>query len=168
MPGMSLHYEWLLSLNLRPDAPDTFVEELRYHLGLSDSLPGPPTLDFAGQALAPYDGSDELAGGGITRLVRRQRGNSPETWGVFVRLLVLDDAMYELVQVVPQWLAQWSLTQGWVGMAREELDLNLWLNFYTADGYAYASSLDERPEPLVGQAPSFALTQTTESWPPTG
>jgi hypothetical protein len=29
---------------------------------------------------------------------------------VFARAFVLDDAMYELMQTVPQWLAGWSLT----------------------------------------------------------
>jgi hypothetical protein len=164
---MSLHYEWFLSFRLRPDTPDAFVEELRYHLGLSGLAPETPTLDIPDQGLAPDSDGDELAGGSTTRLVRRRHGNWPETWGVFARLFVLDDAMYELVQVVPPWLAPWSLTQGWVGMAREELDLNPWLNFYVADGYAYASSPGGLPEPLTGDAPPFAITQTTEPWPPT-
>jgi hypothetical protein len=59
---MSLHYEWTLSLRLRSDVPEAFLEELRYHLGLSS-------------------------------------------------------------------LAGWSLTEGWIGYAREELGLDPWLNF---------------------------------------
>jgi hypothetical protein len=45
-------------------------------------------------------------------------------------MFVLDDVMYELVQTEPPRLARWSATQGWIGFAREELDLNPGLNFY--------------------------------------
>jgi hypothetical protein len=159
---MSLHYEWILSLRLRPDTPERFVEELRYHLGLSDLAPEVPTLDVDGAALAAYGDGDELAGGPITRLVQQQNG----TWAVFVRIFVLDDAMYDLVQVVPQWLARWSLTQGWIGFAREELNLHPWLTFYVADRFAYAAPPGKQPEPFTEQAPPFILTQTTEPWPP--
>jgi hypothetical protein len=162
---MSLHYEWLLSLRLRPDAPEALIEELRYHLGLSDQAPDTPTLDLPGQALVVCEGGDELPGGPLTTLVRQQYGPGLECWSMFARILVVDDAMYELVQVVPQWLAGWSLTQGWVGMAREELDLNPWLHFYTAGGHAYASAPGEEPQPLDADAPPFELTQTTSPWP---
>jgi hypothetical protein len=159
---MSLHYEWTLSLRLRPDTPDVFVEELRYHLGLSDRVPQDPTLDVEGAALAPSGDGDELAGGPATSLVLQQPTSAPPSWGVFARIRVLDDAMYDLVQVVPPWLAKWSLTAGWIGFAREEMSLNPWLAFYAADGHAYAASPGEEPQPLTDGAPPFRLTQTTE------
>lgn len=43
---MSLHYEWTLSLRLRPDVPEAFIGELRYHLGLDDHVPAEATLDY--------------------------------------------------------------------------------------------------------------------------
>nr|BFE60780.1 hypothetical protein GCM10020063_053060 [Dactylosporangium thailandense] len=42
---MSLHYEWMLTLRLRPDVPATFLTELRFHLGLSAALPEHRELD---------------------------------------------------------------------------------------------------------------------------
>jgi hypothetical protein len=162
---MSLHYEWMLSLRLRPDVPDAFVDELRFHLGLSDTTPPKPTLDYDYPVLSADADQDELPGGQIARLVRQQHGNWPEAWGVLVRRFVLDDEMYQLVQDVPQWLARWSLTEGWIGFAREELNLDPWLNFYAARGHGYAASPGERPQALSEQAPPFAAAQTTEPWP---
>lgn len=73
--------------------------------------------------------------------------------------------MWELVQVVLQWLAGWSLTEGWIGFAREELGLNSWLDLFASQGHAYVAPPGEAPSPLGAQAPPFALTQTTERWP---
>jgi hypothetical protein len=162
---VSLHYEWTVSLRLRPDVPETFLEELRYHLGATDHAPANPTLDYPEPALAGSGPADELAGGPIARLVLQQHGSWPATWGLFARTFVLDDAMYELIQIVPQWLAPWSLTQGWIGFAREELDLNPWLNFYIANGHAYAAAPGQQPQSLGTEAPPFTATQTTEPWP---
>lgn len=72
--------------------------------------------------------------------------------------------MYELVQIVPPWLARWSLTEGWIGFAREELGLNVWLSFYAARGHAYAAAPGEEPQPLSAGAPAFTARQTTEPW----
>lgn len=160
---MSLHYEWTLSLRLRPDVPEAFIGELRYHLGLDDHVPAEATLDYPEPALAT-GGSDELAGGSIASLVRQQHGSQSVTWGLLARTFVLDDAMYELIQIVPQWLAPWSLTQGWVGFAREELGLDPWLNFYIANGHAYAATPGQQPQALEAGAPPFTATQTTEPW----
>lgn len=160
---VSLHYEWTLSLRLRPDVPEAFLEELRYHLGLSDLVPPEPTLDCDGPALACAGDSEELPGGPVARMARQQPYlNRPAAWGVFARTFVLDDAMYDLVQTVPPWLAAWSLTEGWIGFAREELDLNPWLNFYAMQGHAYAAPPGGEPQALQQNAPPFTATQTTE------
>jgi hypothetical protein len=163
---MSLHFEWTLSLRLRPDVPAQFVDELRYHLGLSGREPEAPTLVCSGPALVTAGDGDELAGGPVARLVRQQPGSGPATWGVFARVFVLDDAMYELVQIVPPWLARWSLTEGWIGFAREELNLNFWLSFYAAGGHAYAAAPGEGPQALSADAPPFTAGQATEPWMP--
>ena len=136
---MSLHYERTLSLRLRPDSPGGFLDELRFYLGLTDQAPRSPTLDLAHAELTTGD-EDVLAGGPIVRLVPQQEpGIGPPGWGLFVRTFVLDDAMYDLIQVVPSWLARWSLTEGWIGFAREELNLNIWLSFYCVPGSQGAS-----------------------------
>ena len=108
----------------------------------------------------------QLPGGPVASLVRQQPYlNRPAVWGVFARAFVVDDAMYELMQTVPQWLAGWSLTEGWIGYAREELGLDPWLNFYVMQGHAYVASPGGSPEPLSQAAPAFTATQTSERWP---
>ena len=122
---MSLHFEWSLSLRLRPDVPEEFLDELRYHLGLTAVAPQAPTLDWEVPALAAGGDGGALAGGPVVSLVRQQPYlNRPAVWGVFARVFVIDDVMYDLVQVVPPWLARWSLTQGWIGFLREEMSLD--------------------------------------------
>jgi hypothetical protein len=91
--------------------------------------------------------------------------NRPAVWGVFARTFVLDDDIWELAQGVLPWLAGWSLTEGWIGFAREELGLTPWLDLLASRGHAYAAPPGEAPSPLGQQAPPFALTQTTERWP---
>lgn len=83
---------------------------------------------------------------------------------MFARVFVLDDVMYELVQLVPPWLARWSLAEGWIGFAREELSLNVWLSFYAVQGYAYVTAPGEEPQPLSAGTPAFTARQTTEPW----
>lgn len=80
-------------------------------------------------------------------------------------LLLLDrQALVELGDFLLQ-PAPWSLTQGWVGFARDELGLDPWLNFYIANGHAYAATLGQQPKALGAGSPPFAATQTTEPWP---
>jgi hypothetical protein len=82
--------------------------------------------------------------------------------GLFIRLFVLDDAMYELIQVVPPWLATWSCTQGWIGVAREEMALEPWLLFYVQDGHAYVGKPGGTPTPLLDGSPPFYLESTAD------
>ena len=146
---MSLHYEWTLSLRFRRDVPESFLEELRSDFGIGPGL----TLDG--------DGS-ELPGGPVVSLVRQQLSADTWLWGLYWRVMVLDDVMYELIQTEPPRLARWSATQGWIGFAREEMSLHPWLNFYVQDRHAYAAEPGEEPHPLSESAPPFILTQTTD------
>ncbi|HEX3966272.1 MAG TPA: hypothetical protein VHZ03_58115 [Trebonia sp.] len=75
---MSLHYEWTLSLRFRRDVPETFLEDLRsaFAIGTGFALDG--------------DGS-ELPGGPVTSLVRQQLSADTWLWGLYVRMMVLDD-----------------------------------------------------------------------------
>lgn len=160
---MSSHYEWTLSLRLRPDTPAPFLAELRFHLGLAERLPQDPVLGIDWPCLASAH-DDHLPGGPVRSLaMQRPYLNRPGSFGLFVRMSVLDDAMYELVQVVPSWLARWSLTQGWVGQAREELSLHPWLNFFVQDGHAYAAEPGGGVEALSPPAPPFTLNRTSDT-----
>ncbi|WP_157411613.1 hypothetical protein [Actinoplanes rectilineatus] len=160
---MSLHYEWTLSLRLRPDVPPSFLDELRFHLGLADQLPEDAELEIDWPCLVT-EPDDALPGGSVRSLMAQQPySNRPGSFGLFVRTFVLDDAMYELMSVVPPWLARWSLTQGWIGQAREGLALHPWLNFYVQDGHAYAAEPGGSVEPMDDTAPPFTLRQTLDN-----
>ncbi|MFK3980651.1 hypothetical protein ACI2K4_09790 [Micromonospora sp. NPDC050397] len=164
---MSSHYVWTLALRLRPDAPESFLAELRFHLGLTDWLPDEPVLPYDWPCLVA-ESDDALPGGGIRSLVVQQPYlEQPGSLGLLVRTLVLDDAMYELMQSVPAWLAPWSLTQGWIGDAREEFDLHTWLCFYVQSGHAYAAQPGKTIKPLSDGAPAFVLRETTDFPEPT-
>jgi hypothetical protein len=158
-----LHYEWTLSLRLRPDAPASFLEELRFHLGLADRLPEEPELEIDWPCLVTeQDGP--LPGGSVRSLVAQQPYlNRPGSLGLFVRTFVLDDALYELMPAVPAWLARWSQTQGWIGQAREELSLHPSFTFYVQDGHAYAAGPGGSVTPLHDSAPPFTLTYTSDT-----
>lgn len=162
---MSLHYEWTLSLRLRSETPPAFLDELRYHLGMSSLVPRERTLGWPYPVFGSGDDPDSLPGGPVRRLARQELGAVSWAWGMLARVSVPDGEMYELMQVVPPWLAPWSLTNGWIGFAREELDLDVWLNFFAAHGHAYIAAPGEAPTPLLPTAPPFTLTQTTEQWP---
>ena len=159
---VSLHYEWMLTLRLRPDVPATFLAELRFHLGLSAEPPELRELDYDWPCLVA-DLDDALPGGSVRSLIpQRPYPNRPGSYGLFVRTFVLDDGMYELMSTVPQWLARWSLTEGWIGLVREELDLQPWLYFYAQDGRAYAGEPGKPITAINGEGAPFTLGQTTD------
>lgn len=88
------------------------------------------------------------AGGHVTSL--REAPAVPDKGqrcGMFARTMVADDAMANYLAVLPPWLARWSLTQGWIGYAREDRDLQPWLQFYAMDGHPYAAQPGPRPRP---------------------
>jgi hypothetical protein len=147
---MSLHYEWMLALRLRPDAPAAFLAELRFHLGLAGRPETDCELGYDWPCLVAQP-DDALPGGGVRSLIEQR----PGCLGLFVRTFVLDDAMYELMRVVPGWLARWSLTEGWIGHAREEFALEPWLTFYVQGGHAYAAEPGRAIEALDDAAPPF-------------
>ncbi|MGH3297131.1 MAG: hypothetical protein ACRDP7_35585 [Trebonia sp.] len=163
---MSMHFEWTLSLRLRSETPQAFLDELRYHLGMSSLAPREPALRWPYPVFGSGDDPDSVPGGPVRRLVRQELGAVSWAWGLLARVVLPDDEMFEVMQVVPPWLAPWSLTDGWIGFAREELDLDVWLNFFAAHGHAYIAPPGETPIPPLRDAPPFTLTQTTEQWPP--
>jgi hypothetical protein len=162
---MSLHYEWVLSLRLRTDVPDAFVDELRFHLGLADERPVTAELDYEYPIFAIAD-DDALPGGSVSSLKFQTPDSKSGRLGLYVRTFALDDDMYDLMLTVPPWLARWAATEGWIGFAREELALDPWLNFYAANGYAYVAAPGDRPNPAQDGAPPFTATQTLCQSPP--
>lgn len=160
---MSLHYEWTLSLRLRPGTPAAFLDEVRFHLGLTDRRPEHTELAADWPCLAANPADDRLPGGGAGALIeQRPYLNRPACFGLYVRLYTVDDAMYDLMRTVPRWLAPHSLTQGWIGFAREELALDLWLHFYVQDGHAYVAEPGGPISPFDDAAPPFTLLQTID------
>ncbi|WP_426507385.1 hypothetical protein ACPPVO_54385 [Dactylosporangium sp. McL0621] len=59
-------------------------------------------------------------------------------------------------------VGRWSLTQGWIGCAREELELQPWLHFYVQDGQAYAGESGKPVTALNREAAPFTLLQTSD------
>lgn len=94
---MSLHYEWTLSLRLRPDVPASFLDELRFHLGLPEHSPHNAELEIDRPCLvtapdAARPGGRRPVVGCSAAVLKPAR---------LVRPFVFDDAMYELVRLLP-------------------------------------------------------------------
>jgi hypothetical protein len=70
-PIVSVHYEWVLSLRLRPDVPEPVLAELRFHAGLAGERPAMHELgyDFPVFTLVT---DDALRGGAVTTLKFQQ------------------------------------------------------------------------------------------------
>jgi hypothetical protein len=150
----------MLMLVLSPDAPQPFLDELRWHLGLTDTGPASPTMKGGGPSLVPNRPS-YLPGGELAVLSeQRLYGNRPPLLCLFTRIQMDEEETYEMIQVVPSWLAPWSRTQGWIGYVREEMDLTPWMQLYVQDGEAYWSGDAGAIESLSGEAPPFTLTGT--------
>ena len=158
---MSLHYEWVLSLHLRADVPAGFVSELRWLMGLQQDRPETRTLEIDHPALACRQ-DVALPEGELAQLtVQRPLSNGPDQLGLYSRTFQLDDDMYELIQVIPPWLAAHSATRGWIGAAREEMGMTTWMDYYAQDGCAYGSAADGSIEALSAGAPPFTLWQAS-------
>jgi hypothetical protein len=160
LPLVSLHFEWVISLRLRRDLTPDELAEVRWHLGI-DNTPPMARVMPEDTPLFAQSNTGWMPGGHIV-VLREQDSIEGRSVGMYVRTLVTDDGMYEFVQTVPPWLARVSATQGWIGMAREEMALDVWLNFYVQDGHAYAGGPGESPQALTPSAPPFTLTGT--SW----
>ena len=157
---MSMRFEWTMSCLLRPDTPAAFLAEFRFHLGLTETMPTTRQLPYSHPVFVVSQ-RDGLPGGRVTSLREAPPpSTSGRRYGMFARTMVADDAMADYLAVVPPWLARWSLTQGWIGYAREDRDLQPWLQFYAMDGHAYAAQPGEDPAPLGAGAPPFSLQHT--------
>jgi hypothetical protein len=150
----------MVSMWLRRDTPADYIEELHYHVGLTEQRPA--TLELDDCAIFCGGGEDYLPGGTVASLrLGQPYSNRDPVWGLHVRRFVGDDEwVHLLVCVVPK-LATWSATRGWIGFVRDEFDLDVWLNFYAVDGHTYACRPGEAPQPIAKDAPPFpARTRT--------
>ncbi|MFD0593752.1 hypothetical protein ACFQZ4_15695 [Catellatospora coxensis] len=81
--------------------------------------------------------------------------------GLFARLLLPDDVMYDVIQTVPAWLAPGRRRRAGSG-SRARNSLHPWLNFYVQDGHPYVAEPGGVVQPLAESAPPFTLRQTTD------
>ncbi|GLY53759.1 hypothetical protein [Lentzea sp. NBRC 102530] len=122
---MSLHFEVVYSLFLRDDTPRETLDELRYHLGLTEDRPQNLVVDHDHPVLAP-DPDSYLPGGEHVALRRQGRGRNSDgeihAWGLYARLYWVDDQWAEVWWQVAQWLAPYVADDGYIGFYREEQD----------------------------------------------
>ncbi|WP_394615259.1 hypothetical protein JNUCC0626_36465 [Lentzea sp. JNUCC 0626] len=122
---MSLHFEVVYSFFLRDDTPPETLDELRYHLGLSEIRPPNLVVDYDHPVLEPVAES-YLPGGEHVALRRQSRGRNRDgeiyAWGLYARLYWVDDQWAEVWWQVAQWLAPYAADDGYGGFYREEQD----------------------------------------------
>jgi hypothetical protein len=146
---MSYHYEVVFSLFLRDDTPSDLLDELRWHMGLSEERSTTPATDMDYPLMRP--GDSYLPGGDLAVLQRQYRyddasGVKHYAWGVYARMFVLDDAMGEVWQIAT-WLAPHAEDDGYAGFFREETDERPRL-LAIRGGELYSYELGEQPQPL--------------------
>jgi hypothetical protein len=122
---MSLHFEVVFICFLRDDTPDSVLDALQWHLGLTPERPaGLDTEEHTYPLLAP-DPDSRLPGGDCASLRRQSRGfvagGEIHAWGLLSRNYWLDDEMGELV-VILDLLAPHVEEPGFGGYFREEHD----------------------------------------------
>lgn len=121
---MSLRYEWILSLSLRLDTPESFRAELRYHLGHATGPPAGRTLDcdppafVRGSVPAFARPVHQDADSG-----RRQGRPGPDRAGMAGPMVA---------------------TEGWLGFAREEPAGEPWMSFYSQNRAAHLGGPGEK------------------------
>lgn len=96
LPGVSDHYEIVISCFLRADTPERVLSELRWHLGLTEQRPAHLSEETAPYPLLYPDPDGRLPGGDVAQL-RLHRSittaDGRHEWGLYVRTCYLDDAM---------------------------------------------------------------------------
>lgn len=146
---MSLHYEFMLAFDLKPDTPPDIIALLQYLTRTEDyAYDGPPpepVIGYAPDAGDPWwrqmlQNRDPLwygAGSAIGILAAApswRRNNAQHT--LTIRSEALDDDFYQVWLFMFVWLAQYSATEGWVGYYREQAALQPTL-IYFRDGQVY-------------------------------
>ena len=125
-PAVSDYHDLFLAVDLRPDLPGPFLDELGWHLGLTDTAPPIHTaaeFEYWGGAWQVFAGPQEshaFAGADTSVLVRaahRTDGDGNAPWALTARACVHEDEFGIVMGVVCRVLRQ-ATTRGWAGFVR--------------------------------------------------
>jgi len=146
---VSFHYEVVFSLFLRDDTPSEVLDELRWHVGVSDQQPATSAIDTDYPLMRP--GESRLPGGDVAILQRQYRyddahGVEHHAWGLYVRLFMLDDDLGQTADIAT-WLAPYADEDGYIGSFREVADEQPTL-LLIRDGELHLAKLREQPRSL--------------------
>ena len=157
---MSLHFDFALACDLKPNTSQQIVDTLAYMTRSSDyRFDDPPKHPYFSDD--PYDSwrtmlqitpkDTHLAGevGAILRRVHRYpyAATDQYRYTFSFRRFMLDDEFYQVWWNFSQWLAPYSETQGFVGYYREELALQPTL-LYFRSGEVYLHEVTQPPYSL--------------------
>jgi len=122
---VSLHYEVVFSLFLRDDTPVEVLDELRWHLGVTDEPPAVRALpDVDWPALRPQEETGWLPGADVAELRRQYRttrlGVDNYAWALHARCCWYDDERDHVWWDMAAWLAPYAAEEGYAGFYREE------------------------------------------------
>jgi hypothetical protein len=155
---MSLHFEFTLTLDLKPETPQQVIDTLAYMTRSEEyEFSDPPSHpwfesdDEWRETLQADPEATHLPGNQWTvfRQAYRytQHGVDQYRWTLSFRREMLDDEFYEDWWQLADWLARWSETQGFVGYYREEFNRSPTL-IYFLDGQAAIVEVTAEPVPL--------------------
>ncbi|MDQ1012966.1 hypothetical protein QFZ82_007451 [Streptomyces sp. V4I23] len=123
---MSDYYDLFLAVDLAPEVPEPVLQELRWHLGLTDSEPdvhaatdwavreGPWQVFGGGEASYGFDGADAAV---LVQAADRVNVDGRAPWALTLRSCVHEDD-FGIVMDVVAWLLRQATTDGWVGLVR--------------------------------------------------
>jgi hypothetical protein len=123
---MSDHYEVIFTAFLRDDTPEKVLNELRWHLGLTEDKPPAVEGDPYASRLLLADPDTPLPGGSVASLQRqfryRSRGGAEHyAWGLLARSYWLDDELGE-VSTILDLIAPYVEENGFGGYFRDVND----------------------------------------------
>ncbi len=130
---MSLHYEFMLAFDLKPDTPTAVIALLQYLTRTEDyaydGAPPPPIVDYWEnddlgwhQLLQDRGALGYVAGSGVSLFAVMppwRQTTAATQYTMTIRTDTLDDDFDQLWFPMFMWLAQYSATEGWVGYYRE-------------------------------------------------
>jgi hypothetical protein len=143
-------YEVTFSLFLRDDTPARVLDELHWHLGLSDQRPDTCVVGYDTPEMFPHE-QTYLPGKEVAVLRRQFRYGQGETahyaWGLHARLFWGDDQLAEVWWQLVGWLAAYADEDGYAGSFREELGEQPTL-LLIRGGKPHVCGFGEQPKPL--------------------
>ncbi|MFL6172544.1 MAG: hypothetical protein ACJ716_06590, partial [Marmoricola sp.] len=159
--AVSLHYQLLIEMDLVEGLPDEDLSVVRWLIGLGEEPQKRPQelepLLAAADLIDHDDPASTTLPGGATSVMRQRllpsRSESRRVcWSLAVRTLVLDDSMYESGLAALAWLGRHSFRDGFIAIAREELDVVPGWVFASYSGWTYLIAAGE-VGPLDQDAP---------------